>query len=87
MTDNIKKIKNQHNYIIENYPKFDDKFSLFKGNKYPLQVVTVSPKGGKKHRTTIVSGLTCMWYSGAKYSMIKRKHTKHYEPRMRSNKV
>ena len=33
------------------------------------------------------SVLTGLWDSGSNYSIIKRKHTKHYECRMGSNKV
>ena len=43
--------------------------------------------GGKKHRATIVAGLTCLWDSGATDSKVKEKHTKHYERKMPSNKV
>ena len=86
MTDNIKKNKNQHNEDIECDLKFDNKFSLSSGTKYSLPGVTVSLGGGKKKRATIIPGLTCLWDSRATDSMIKRKHTKNYERKMRSNK-
>ena len=35
MTYNIKTNKNQHNDAIENDPKFDNKFILSSGTKYP----------------------------------------------------
>ena len=58
MTDNIKKNKDQHNDAIENEPKFDSNLNLSSGTKYPLPVVTVSLRGGKKHISMIVAGLT-----------------------------
>ena len=87
MTDNIKKNNNQRNDSIENNPKFYNTFILYRSTKYLLPVVTVSLRGGKKQRTTMVTGLACLWDSGSTNSMIKRKHTKHYERRMRYNKV
>ena len=87
MTDNINKNINQHNEIIENDPKFDNKFSLYGSNNYSLPVVTFSLRGGKKQRTTMVYRLICLWDIGDNYIMIKIKNTKHYERRMRSNKV
>ena len=35
----------------------------------------------------MISGLICLWDSGATDSMINIKHTKYYEHNMRSNKV
>ena len=35
----------------------------------------------------MVSGLTCVWDSGANYSTTKGNHTKNYERRMRYNEV
>ena len=31
------------------------------GSRYPLPVVIVSLQGGKKHRSTTVAGLKCLW--------------------------
>ena len=86
-TDSIKKNKNQCNDAIENDPKFDNAFILSSGTKYPLPEVTVRLRRGKKQRSTMVSGSTFLWDSGATEIMIKRKHTKHHERRMQSNKV
>ena len=44
------------------------------------------PRDKKKIATT-VAGLTCLWDSRAIDRMIKRRHTKCYERKMRSNKV
>ena len=52
-----------------------------------MPVVTFSLQGGKKHRSTIIYGLTCLWDSRATYSMIKICHTKPYKRKMHSNKV
>ena len=88
MSNNIKDYNNQNNEAIDNEPTLHNSgFSLSRGNSDPLPVVTVSPQGGNKHRATIVAGLTCLWYSGATDSMIKRQHMKHYERKMRSKRV
>ena len=58
VTDNIKKDKDQHNYAIENELKFDSSFNLYIRSKDPLTVVTISLRGGKKHRAMTVSGIT-----------------------------
>ena len=58
MTDNIKKNKYQHNDAIDNESTFDNSFNLSIGTKYPLPVVSVSLRGGKKHRAMTVSGIT-----------------------------
>ena len=86
VTNNINNI-NQFDDAIEYEPKFDNKFSLYSGTKYPPTIVTVSLQGGKKYRSTIISSLTCLWDSGATNSMIKRKHTWPYDCKMRSNKA
>ena len=52
--------------------KFDNKFCLSIRNKYHLPVVTISLRGGKKDRATVVYVLTILWDSGATCSMIKR---------------
>ena len=70
MIDNIKKNKIQRDDSIEREEKFDNKFSLSSRTKYPLLVVTVSLRGGKKEKATMISGLTCLWYSGDTNSMI-----------------
>ena len=88
MTNNIKYYNGKYNYAIDNEPTLDNSSSsLSRGTRYPLPVVTVSLQGGKKHRATIVAGITCLWYSGATVSIIKSLHTKHYERKMRSNRV
>ena len=76
VTNDIRTNKNQLNDAIENEPKFDNIFNLYIGNKKPLTVVTVILQGGNKQTTTTISGLTCLWYSGATDSMIETKHTK-----------
>ena len=60
---------------------------LSSGTSNHLQVVTVSLRGGNKHRSMAVSGITCLWDSRATGITIKRKQTKHYERKMRSNKL
>ena len=87
VTDNIRKNKNQHNYSIENEPDFDHKFSLSRRTKDLLPVVTVRIREGKKQREKMIEVLTCLLDSGATDIMIEIKHDKHYEHRMRSNKV
>ena len=59
VTNNIN-IKYQCNDAIGYDLKFDNKFSLSSGTKDPLPVVTVSLRGGKKHRATIIYDLTCL---------------------------
>ena len=60
--------------------KFRRIYTLFfeKNYYYPID---------KRHRETIISGLTCLWGSRATNIMIKRRHTKPYEKNMCSNKV
>ena len=53
----------------------------------PLPVVAVNLRGGKKNRTTIISGLTCLWDRGATNCTIKRKRAKPYKIRIVYNKV
>ena len=53
--------KDQFNGAIEYEPKFDDKIILSSGTKEPLSVVTFILRGGKKHRATIITSLTCLW--------------------------
>ena len=71
VTNNIKN-KYQCNDAIEYETKFYNRFSLSNGYKYPRTLVTVSLQGGKKHRATIIYGLTCLLGSGATNSMFKR---------------
>ena len=88
VTDNLNNYKDQSNEAIKNEPTFDTiNFNLSGGTIDPLPVVTVYLRGGNKHGAMTVSGLTCFWDIGATYSMIKIRHTKHYEHKMRSNKV
>ena len=88
VTDNLKNYNDQSNEAINSEPKFDNSsFNLSSVTCYPLSVVTVSLQGEKKHRETVVASLTCLWDSGYTNSMIKIQHTKHYERKMRSNRV
>ena len=88
MTKNLNTTKDKLNEAINNDPTFGtNSFNLSIVTSNPLPVVTVSLRVGKKHRATNFSGLTCLWGSGATYSMIKMKHTKHYERNMWYNKV
>ena len=52
-----------------------------------LSLLTISLRGGKKHRATIISGLTRLWYSGANNIMIQSKYTITCECRIYFNKV
>ena len=82
------KIKDQCNDAIAYEPEFDNTFSLYRDSiRYPLSVVTVTLIVGKKNRSNVIYVLTFLWDSGATDSMIKRKYTRPYEYRMRSNKV
>ena len=88
VNNNLKTTKDQFNEAIEYEPIFDyNSFNLSSDARKPLPVVTVSLIGVKKHRATNVADLTFLWDSGATYSMINRKHTKHYERKIWSNKV
>ena len=71
MTNEIK-TRYQSNETIEYEQKFDNKFSLSSGTKEPLTVVTIRLQEVKKHRSTIISGLPCLWYNKATDSMIQR---------------
>ena len=86
MKNNINN-KYQCNDVIEYEPKFDGKSSLSSGSKDPLPVVTVSIWGGKKQRSTIIDGLTCLWDIGYTNRMIKMRQTKPYNWNMSYNKV
>ena len=88
MIDNLNIYNDKINEDIDNEPGFDNSsFSLSSGTSDPLPLVTVSLRGGNKHRATVVAGLTCLWDSGSTDRMIKRRHTKHYERKMWSNRV
>ena len=88
VTNNLKTNKDQLNEAINNEPAFDtNNFFFFCSTSEPLPVVTVYFQGGKKHRSTNVSGITFLCDSGATDIMIKRKHTKHCERNIRSNTV
>ena len=88
VTNNIKDYNDQYNDAIDNEPTLDNiSFNLCSDTRDPLPVVTVSLRGGKKHRATVVAGLTRLWGSGATDSMIKRRHNKLYELNMWSNIV
>ena len=79
VTYNLNNYNNQSNEAINSEPTFyNSSFNLSSGTSDPLPVVTVSLQWGKKHRATIVAGITCLWDSGATNSTIKRLHTKHY---------
>ena len=84
---NNNKNKDQTNDAIEYEQNFDCTFILSSGTKDPLPVITVSLRGGKKYRSTIITSLTCIWVSRATYIMIKSRHTKPYKHNMRSNNV
>ena len=71
LTNNIKN-KSKCDDAIEYEPIIDNKFSFYSGTNDPLTVVTISLRGGKKHRETINSSLTCLWDSRATNSVIKR---------------
>ena len=90
MNHNINNNNIHHNESVEHEPKIDNKFSLFSGTQDPLPGVNVSLFGGKEQRTVMISGLTCLWGSGATNRVIDRKHNKNYELKMWSktyNKV
>ena len=87
VNNNLKTTKDQLNEANDNEPTFDtNSFYLPSGTSKPLPVVAVSLRGDKKHRTTTVDGLTCLWDSGSTDRMINRKHIKHYEHKMWSDK-
>ena len=89
VTDNLQNYKYQSNETINSEPTFDtSSFNLSSGNIDPLPFVTFSLQGGNKHRATHVASITCLWDSGATNSkMIKRRHTNHYECKIRSKRV
>ena len=88
MTDNFKNYKDQINEAINNELTFVTcNFNLSSGTSKPLPVVNVSLRRGNKYRATTVAGLICLWGIRANDIMIKIRHTKHYERKMRYNKV
>ena len=88
MTNNLNINKYQINESIKNEPPFDANiFNSHSSTSDPLTVVPVSLRGGEKRISTTVAGLSCLWDSRTTNIMMKRKHTKQYERKMRSNKV
>ena len=87
VTDNIKTNKDHYNDANKTDPDFDNSFNFSNGTKEPLPVVTVSLRGGKKQRAKTVAGITRLLDSGATGIMIKKRYTKYYEGKIRSNKV
>ena len=62
VSENLNNYNNQNNEAINCEATFyNSSFNLSRGTRDPLPVVTVSLRGGKKHRATIVAGLTCFW--------------------------
>ena len=58
MTDNLNNYNDRSNEAIDNELSFDDSsFNLSSGTIDPLPVVTVSLRGGNKHRATVVAGI------------------------------
>ena len=87
MDSNLKEL-NQLNDFMEHEQKFDSISELYIcKTMYPLPLATVSLWWGNSYRSTIVSGMTYIWDSGATNIMIKSKHNNIYERRIRSNKV
>ena len=59
VTKNIKDYNYQYNDAIDNELTLDNSsFNLSSDNRDTLPVVTVSLRGGKKHRETVVAGIT-----------------------------
>ena len=87
-TNNLNTNTDQINEANNNEPTFNNNsFNLSSRTSDPLPLVTVSLQGGNKHRATTISDITCLWDSGSTNSTMKRKHTKHYELKIQSNKV
>ena len=79
---------NKLNDVIENELKFDSSNSLANNPiKYPLPIVTIRLRGGKKSRQTYKSGLTWLWENGAINSIIKIKHINTYIYKLPANKA
>ena len=79
VTENLKNNKDQSNEAINIEPEFDtSNFNSSSGTRDPLPVVTVSLRGGNKHRATTLAGLTCLWDIGANNSMVNRLNTNRY---------
>ena len=88
VTNNLNNNKYQSNESINSDLKFDtSNFNLSSVNSNPLPVVTISLRGGNKHRAMTVASIICLWDSESTDSIIKRQHTNHYERKIRSNKV
>ena len=87
MTNNINN-KDQCDDAIEDELIFYNKFSLSSAiNIDPLILLTVRLREVKEHRATIISGLECLWDSGATNITIKRIHNKTYYLKMHYEKV
>ena len=79
---------NQGNDVVAYEMIFYSTFNLYSCTpEYPLPVLTVNIREGKKSRATVVSGLTFMWDISATNSIRKRKNIKPYKLNMHSNKV
>ena len=64
VTKNIKDYNYQYNFAIDDDTTLANiSFNLSRSTRDPLPVVTVSLRGGNKHRATVVAGLTCLWDS------------------------
>ena len=67
VTDNIKDYNDQYNDAIDNEPTLDNSsFNIYSGTIYPLPIVTVSLRRGKKHRATVVERK--IWSNRVEYS-------------------
>ena len=59
VTNNTKNSNDQYNDAIDNeLTLYNNSLNLFSGARDPLPVVTITLRGGKKHRANIVAGLT-----------------------------
>ena len=86
VSTNIK--NNQVNDIVKNELKFDSINSPANNTvNYPLPIVTIRLRGGKKYTQNLNSVLTFLWDSGATDRMIKFKHIDTYNSKLRDNKV
>ena len=80
--------KNQCNVAIAYGPKFDHTFILSSSPPMdPFIVVAVSLRGNNKNRSTINTGLICLWVIRATNSMSKIKYPGDFYHSMCSNKV
>ena len=70
-------------YDVHNKLKFSNQSNNF---KLPTPVTTISVCKGKNLRGIHVSGLTCLWDSGASDSMIKKSYVRKLQEKFRKNK-